>query len=409
VEVAASRPKAERRFASIRLLLAASLAPPLLLAGLLAARLPGHGRIGAAVAAWALTNLAVLALARRARPWLPACLSLAALNLALLTPELLLRAGGFRFESGIQFGYPRPRSFARLRPDSRLFWTLAPGPGVNALGFAGPEVESPKPPGCFRVVFLSDSVGYQGYPAAVIRRLQASRPPPPRFEGVSLCQTGYSSHQGRVLAESLGPGLQADAVVVGYGWNDHWLAWGASDDRKQVRVPASTAERLAAALGARLRLLQAASWLRHLGRPPERPLAVPRVSLERYRENLGRIAEVFRTSGARVWLLTAASGHERMGVPGYLLRDGFAPDAAWVLSRHREYNAAVRALCLERGLPLVDLEAELRDADPRRLFLADGIHLTPAGLEAVAARVSAALLAAIDPAASTPASSQKPP
>jgi len=393
--------------ASVRFLLVASLLPPLSLAALHAARTAGAWPVAADVAAYALLSMAALGVARRLRLGLGLFLSLATLNLALLTPELFLRLVGFRREAGIQFGYPRPEAFLRLRPDPQLFWTLPPGPGVNALGFAGPEVVVPKPRGVFRIVFLSDSVGFQGYPAKVAARLQARLPEPRRFESVSLCLTGYSSHQGRVLAETWGPRLQADAAVVGYGWNDHWQAWGAPDDRKRIPIPASPVARLATALEPRLRVVQAATYLLRGARGEERPLTEVRVSLDRYRENLGRIADIFESRGARVMLLTAATSHDRLPVPRYLVRDGFAPDAASVLSRHRLYNDAVRALGRSRELRVVDLDEDLREAGPpRRLFLEDGIHLTPAGLDAVASRVADALLESIVAPPARPARSR---
>src|SRR5258706_2250492 len=46
-------------------------------------------------------------------------LALVTLNLLLVIPELTLRAVDFRYESGLQFGYPRPIHFARFLPHCR--------------------------------------------------------------------------------------------------------------------------------------------------------------------------------------------------------------------------------------------------------------------------------------------------
>ena len=51
-------------------------------------------------------------------------LSLGVLNLVTVAPELALRAAGFTYVSGIQFGYPKPYEFWQLVPDEELFWRL---------------------------------------------------------------------------------------------------------------------------------------------------------------------------------------------------------------------------------------------------------------------------------------------
>jgi len=182
----------------------------------------------ALVGAFALPRLATT-LARRAAPvdWL---LAVAALNLVLVVPELALRLADFRFESGIQFGYPRPERMLAFEPDPDLFWRLPPSdPEVNSLGFKGDEIAVPKPDGTFRILFLGDSCTFQGYPQRVADLL-AQRPDPRlRVEAVNLGVPGYSSHQGRIVAELYGEVFEPDLVFAAFGWNDHWLAYGAPD------------------------------------------------------------------------------------------------------------------------------------------------------------------------------------
>ncbi len=67
-------------------------------------------------------------------------ISIAVLNLLLLTPETALRLYQFQYETGIQFAYPK--SFQKFIPHEELFWTLPPNQeGVNSLGFPGDEIE----------------------------------------------------------------------------------------------------------------------------------------------------------------------------------------------------------------------------------------------------------------------------
>ena len=71
---------------------------------------------------------------------------LAAMNMALIVPELGLRLAEFRYESGIWYG-SRPGDFARFDSDQDLFWKLpASRENVNSLGFPGREIDPLKPP-----------------------------------------------------------------------------------------------------------------------------------------------------------------------------------------------------------------------------------------------------------------------
>lgn len=84
----------------------------------------------------------------------------------------------------------------------------------------------------WRMAFLGDSCTEQGCGDAVPPRLASSRPDGPRFEAVNLGVAGYSSYQGRIVARRMLGKLEPDLGVVCYGWNDHWLAYGAPDSKK---------------------------------------------------------------------------------------------------------------------------------------------------------------------------------
>ena len=221
----------ERRTAQRRALFAGSLALSMALCVWLVAR--DARAFGAALGILGLALAAGLAAARSLGGWL---VVLALLNALVVLPELALRAAGFRCVSGVQFGYPTPEEFWEFVPDEELFWRLPPGddPPVNSLGFFGPEPEIPKPAGSARLVVLGDSCTQQGFPQSVpdhlARILSGSGVP---VELVNLSMSGYSSHQGRALAERTVPPLAPDLALVWYGWNDHWQAYGATDREKR--------------------------------------------------------------------------------------------------------------------------------------------------------------------------------
>jgi hypothetical protein len=78
----------------------------------------------------------------------------------VVVPELALRTAEFRYEPGIQIGFPKPRNFLRFDVDPELFWKLPSSRSdVDSLGFIGDEIPVPKPPDTYRILFLGDSMG----------------------------------------------------------------------------------------------------------------------------------------------------------------------------------------------------------------------------------------------------------
>ena len=319
-------------------------------------------------------------------------LAVAALNLFLVVPELGLRLADFHYESGIQFGYPRPSKMIAFEPDAELFWRLpSSDPEVNSLGFPGPEISRPKPAGTFRMLFLGDSCTYQRYPRLVKTVLLRRPEPGVDIEAVNLGVPGYSSHQGRAIAETRADALDPDLVFVHYGWNDHWLAYGTIDSDKLVEAPTGLrATRVARELF-NLRLIQLGRKLRHAAQPgeAEAPLDRVRVPADEYRENLRSIQRHFAARGVPVVFVTAPTSHHVLGVPSYLLEQSFVSDIRSVVRVHREYIRMTRQVAAESGAGLLDLAGIFNEAgEPEKYFLADGIHFTRPGLELIARRIA---------------------
>lgn len=306
-------------------------------------------------------------------------------------PEAGLRVASLRFDSAgvVRFGWPNLESSHGLRKDADLFWTLSPrNADANSRGFPGPEFELEKPPGTRRIIFFGDSCTQQGFPARVERALEQRAARGIQIEAINLGVAGYTSHQGRVLAERYAERARPDLAFVMFGWNDHWLARGSTDAAKSSGTAAAL--RVLSTQGSRV--LQ---WIGSRGgREQSEILDVPRVSADEYRENLIQIAELVAAAGARAIFLTAPSDHARDGVPEALIADGLATSSATLIDAHDRYNDEVRRLAAFRGYPLIDLA---REAEARReiasLFRADGIHLTVAGLNWIASHVVEATLA----------------
>jgi lysophospholipase L1-like esterase len=305
-----------------------------------------------------------------------------------IVPELALRTIGFHYVSEIAYGSLRPQFETLFEPDDDLFWKYPRIAGeVNSLGFRDREVAVPKDDHVKRLLFLGDSCTDQGFAHLLESVLNSNfSSDSVHFECVVLAVPGYSSYQGKVLARKYGKLLQADIAFVFFGWNDHWLTYGRTDNE----IGANAYRKAWTRIYYRSRLLQAAEKVTHeiFGR---RECALPeevRVPKQQYRENLEEIDSIFCLNDVPVVLITAPSAHSQLGVPTYLIQENLAPNPEFVIARHREYNDIVREVARRQNAHLLDLEREFRNFErPERLFRSDGIHFSPLGLQAVSFRI----------------------
>jgi len=315
-------------------------------------------------------------------------LCLAAFNLVSLVPELALRTLDFRSEPGDQCRNLHPAFHSCFVPDKDLFWKREPSsPGVNSLGFCGGEINRPKPPGVFRILFLGDSCAEQDYARLVEKCLNGPiASDVTRFECIPLAVAGYSSHQGRVLAELYSAAMEPDLAVVCFGWNDHWQAYHTTDAEAAI----GPVEQLIRDAYQYSRLLQLGSRIVGVVQDfdPGGFLDQVRVPPDQYRENIRLIKRSFDTQGVPTIYVSAPTSHYELGVPDYLVEEGLAPDKESVIRRHRTYNRIIREVAEASGARVLDLEVELSHGDSlERVFLADGIHFTDEGLRMVALRM----------------------
>ncbi len=310
-------------------------------------------------------------------------ISIAVLHLLLLTPETALRLYQFQYDTGIQFAYPR--SFQKFVPHEELFWTLPPGQeGINSLGFPDAEIEVPKPANVCRTLFLGDSVPMQGYPKVVERILKEQQIP---AQSVSLALAGYATYQGRVLVDKYGPMIAPDVVVVVYGWNDHWLAYGAIDSQKKIDI--NLRQQVSSYLYTNVRILQGIRYLLIPLMGKDIPLTELRVPLAEYIANLTYIGEFFEAKGVPVIFITPPTTYYDFDVPDYLIEQGFAVDKKSVIQLHRQYNQSLRELTSAKGWLTLESEQEFESSpDLGVLFLEDGIHLTAFGVETMGQHIA---------------------
>lgn len=351
----------------------------------------GRGTI-LAVVLWAVIMFSIGLLERflraknRETGWL---LSLAIFSFISSVPELSLRVSDFRYEPRVQYGVLRPNFYTYFIPDRKLFWKYSSeNPGVNSLGFRGKEPTTPKPKRTTRVLYLGDSCTEQDFArfvdAILNRKLNSDKL---IFESVKLAVAGFSSHQGVVMAELYGLTLEADAAVVYFGWNDHWLAYRQTDTE-------AADNRLGHFMNEvyhHSRLLQ---WMRSTLKPQshaavDTALNIVRVHSDQYRENLLKIHRVFDELNVPVIFITAPTAHYRLGVPEHLVEQKLGKNKDWITAIHKEYNQIVREVTQITGAHLLDLESEFDSSGQlKRIFMRDGIHFTEDGLKLVGLKLS---------------------
>jgi len=304
----------------------------------------------------------------------------------------------------------------RLARDPMLGWRNRPGWvgaafRVNSRGFLGPEFSPAKPAGAVRVFCLGDSTtagdllpSYDDtYPRQLERLLQARCPDRP-VEVVNAGVGGYSSFQGRRWLETEILDYEPDVVVLYFGWNDHWPARLAGEDKVAC---GSTSERLRAWL-AWSKLLQLSIRAYHTvrgratlpreaaggGAPVASSSRPARVSLADYEANLRAMVAATRRRGGEAVLVTA---------PNYLacatVADAEAQaqadaqaQAEALVALHERYNHVARRVANDTGACLVDAASQLEAAaDAKALFWdppRDFIHLSAQGYGRLARAVA---------------------
>lgn len=110
---------------------------------------------------------------------------------------------------------------------------------VGPHRYALPEFVQRKEEGVFRLVCIGDSNTFgwgvnpdESYPR-VLAGLLKEKLPDRKVEVINMGVPGYTSLQGRVLTEEQVEELEADLVIVAYGFNDRWSV--ARTDAEQLK------------------------------------------------------------------------------------------------------------------------------------------------------------------------------
>jgi lysophospholipase L1-like esterase len=140
--------------------------------------------------------------------------------LAMGVFEIALRLQGY---GNLEIYAPDPRLFWRLKPNQNCYTKVDHKPvHINSHGTRGPEFETAKPPGTFRILSLGDSRTFgwgltenETYSAKLGQMLQDSRGMSNRVEVINAGVNGWSYQQMLVYFREDGLAMHPDAVLIG--------------------------------------------------------------------------------------------------------------------------------------------------------------------------------------------------
>ena len=292
----------------------------------------------------------------------------------LILVELGLRLVGFQFvlePPRIEFGWPSPADLEHyFISDPDLLWVTPEYPAQVTTA----QGQQPA------IAFMGDSVTYTGRYGARIQSIIAARHPGNNFTYINLAVAGWSTYSGlQQLQRDVLP-IRPRAIVIQYGWNDHWNYFGLQDkDAARFLAPPQVA----------LSQMRTAQLVNKALLARQQRSAAPdqaRVPPDDFRSNLRQMIHIARDNDIIPILLTAPTSHQIGQEPPYLA-DRWLTNLEDLVPLHQQYVQVVREVAAAENAPLIDLYQEFNQLprpDLDRLFKSDGIHPTSAGYQMIA-------------------------
>ncbi len=331
-------------------------------------------------------------------------IALLAMALALGAAEFALRAyvhgsisgafHSFRGEAVVSTG---SRADAPFVPNQELGYTLNPrNPGVNSIGFRGPDPSEWSGLSGRAVLLIGDSVSFDegGFADLLAGELASIDPSRPTLINASI--PGYTTHQERMLMEKLAP-LRPARVILQYCMNDnHEFLHRITSDGTKLLTPEAKRALLPTDGGWWSRFtrwsyvgveIQRARLRRAASRKADtfpwddredfctawRPSSWPRQELE-----LERMQSIVSAWGGELLVVV-------IPIEDQLDAKLLALDRNYVLFPQQQ----VERICTERGIERLDLHAAfLERSEAGEPLFRDGLHLTPMGHSLVAERLT---------------------
>lgn len=251
-------------------------------------------------------------------------------------------------------------------PDEYAIWKLNPGYEgrwedipylkINSLGLVGPELKSPKGDSTVRVAVIGSSVTFGKFCPSLdsscchlLLDLLNQREDGKRYELLNGSVYGYSSYNGMQFVLHQLDRLEADILIISFGWNDGAFDvaadkipgkdWKIYDTSTRGALTYSYILQWIAALSERL--CQKLQKEQPLVRSGDFPC---RVSPEDFKANITAMVEKCAQLDVKPVLLCEPHPH---GVP----------DIRGKLTIHERYQKSMRQLSSEQGIPLTDADS----------------------------------------------------
>ena len=295
--------------------------------------------------------------------------------------------------------------FKEVEIDKKLLWKLkADVKGANSLGFRGPELTKDKEKDVVRVFCLGDSCTYLGEPPypQVLENMLNDGLSKKKYSVINAGVPGYTSFQGLRLLEEPGSILKyrPDLLIIRFGVNDHWLAWGEEDKnrtienidlaKKMYKLKQDVLD-LEVKYFSKIRIYQLTRKLTSLitliskyiiSSEEQVKKTHHRVLIPDYQNNLTKIITIARDNNIKLLFLTSPHGWQQGKIPEYLLEKNYFDHPDKLIKVHENYNNILREICRSNNVPFVDLALTMNGKE--NLFLSDGIHETKKGISIVA-------------------------
>ncbi|MEQ1917714.1 MAG: SGNH/GDSL hydrolase family protein [Elusimicrobiota bacterium] len=244
---------------------------------------------------------------------------------------------------------------------------------INARGLRGPDSEQAD------VLFLGDSCTFgvgvaeaEAFPGLISAK------------GVTAANAGVPGYNttaalARLKSKDL-LALKPRAVVLYFGWNDHWRAAATERTFTHLRPWAARLRTASVLLRFQESLWRADSFRGRLR-------LIPQVPIEDFKANLEEMIALSRSAGAAAIIVTAASDPNQI-FPSW----AYGPDYN---RYHQRYLEAARAVAVKTGVVLVDFAAltERLPGEERTRLFQGPVHLSLAGHQRLARELIPALAA----------------
>jgi hypothetical protein len=218
----------------------------------------------------------------------------AAREKAYWQPTITMFEGTRQRNIATQFEYP-----------GYIWRTIANTRFTDSRGFRRPELPDVKGEHKIRIAFLGGSTthgGFRPYPERAITLLNDALGED-RYEALNAACSSYSTHQSRIALDRWVLPLKPDAVFLYHGWNDPQVQDDGYSDHEKFRTAARNEQSWLSSL-AHVRNLRMGMGMAALVDWADFSWPRPRVSPEKFRENLEYMAQQCELAGVPLWVAT---------------------------------------------------------------------------------------------------------